>query len=122
VSEKIKATGMLFKDGVLHLFETADGLRAFWDQVGCHWSQVAWLNGVELHRAGEVPQEEPRVLPAEAEALLRCRQFADAWGQYMAAKDETHPQFFEPCVAAQEAICDFVDRLDAAPTKESTGE
>jgi hypothetical protein len=52
-----KATGMILQDGTLHLYARAEELRAAMVKAGTHWSQVAWLHGVEFHPAPAVTQE-----------------------------------------------------------------
>jgi hypothetical protein len=44
-----KYTGMITKDGVLHLYASAEDLRKDMTLWGKNWSQCAWLEGVEFH-------------------------------------------------------------------------
>lgn len=48
-----RSVGFGTKDGLLHLFRDADGLRKWMDTTNGNWGCVGWIEGIEVHGKGE---------------------------------------------------------------------
>lgn len=53
VTETKKYVGMMLIGDVVHLYETAEGMRLAWPKPGDEWSSITWISAVVFHAADE---------------------------------------------------------------------